>query len=44
MVEKRINSNQAKLKEKKSSNKASKELTSTLQSSINKKFKIKYLD
>ena len=44
MVEKRIISNQAKIKEKKSSNNTSKELTSSLQSSINKKFKIKYLD
>ena len=44
MVEKRINSNQEKLKEEKSSNNSSKELTSSLQSSINKKFKIKYLD
>ena len=44
MVEKRIISNQAKIKEKKSSNNTSKELTSSLQSSINNKFKIKYLD
>ena len=44
MVEKRIISNQAKLKEKESSNKTSNELTSSLQSSINQKSKIKYLD
>jgi hypothetical protein len=44
MVEKRIISNQAKIKEKKSFNNTSKELTSSLQSSINEKSKIKYLD
>ena len=44
MVEKRIISNQAKIKEKESTNKASKDLTITLQSSINKRSKIKYLD
>jgi len=44
MVEKRIISNQAKIKEKKSFNNTSKELTSSLQSSINEKSKIRYLD
>ena len=44
MVEKRIISNQTKIKEKKSFNNTSKELTSSLQSSINEKSKIKYLD
>jgi|TARA_B110000259_G_scaffold173916_1_gene207693 hypothetical protein len=44
MVEKRIISKQAKIKEKKSFNKPSKKLTSSLQSSINKKSQIKYLD
>ena len=44
MVEKRIISNQTKIKEKKSFNNTSKELTSSLQSSINEKSKIRYLD
>ena len=44
MVEKRIISKQAKIEEKKSFNKPSKKLTSSLQSSINKKSQIKYLD
>ena len=44
MVEKRITSNQVKIKENKSSNNASNKLTSSLQSSINEKSKIKYLD
>jgi len=41
---KRIISNQAKIKKKKFIDKSSKEFTSSLQSSINKTFKIKYLD
>ena len=44
MVEKRIISNQTNIKEKKSFNNTSKELTSSLQSSINEKSKIRYLD
>lgn len=44
MVEKKIISKQIKIEEKKSSNKPSKEFTSSLQSSIDKKSKIKYLD
>ena len=44
MVEKRITSNQVKIKENKSSNSASNKLTTSLQSSINEKSKIKYLD
>ena len=44
MVEKRIISKQDELKEKKFFNKPSKKLTLSLQSSINKKSKIKYLD
>ena len=44
MVEKRIISKQAKIKEKESSNNTSKELTLSLQSSINNQSKIKYLD
>jgi hypothetical protein len=44
MLEKRISSKQAKLEEKKYLNKTSKELTSSLQFSINEKSKIKYLD
>tara|TARA_B100000780_G_scaffold165329_1_gene115609 strand:- start:1083 stop:1481 length:399 start_codon:yes stop_codon:yes gene_type:complete len=44
MVEKRIISKQARVKEKESSNNPSKELTSSLQSSINDRSKIKYLD
>jgi len=44
MVEKRIISNQVKIKEKNYSNKPSNEITLSLQSSINKKSKIKYLD
>ena len=44
MVEKRIISKQAKIEEKKSFNKPSTKLTSSLQSSINKKSQIKYLD
>ena len=44
MVEKRIVSNQVKIKEKESSYKSSKNLTSSLQFSINEKSKIKYLD
>tara|TARA_B100000780_G_C21061795_1_gene426797 strand:+ start:200 stop:595 length:396 start_codon:yes stop_codon:yes gene_type:complete len=44
MVKKRIISNQANIKEKESTYRPSKELTSSLQSSINKKSKIKYLD
>lgn len=44
MVKKRIILNQAKIKEKKFTNKPSRELTLSLQSSINKKSKIKYLD
>ena len=43
MLEKRLISNKAKIK-KKYFNKPSKELTSSLQSSINKKSKIEYLD
>jgi hypothetical protein len=44
MVEKRIISQQVKIKDKEFSYKSSKELTSALQSSINEKSKIKYLD
>ena len=44
MVEKRIISKQDKAKSKISYDKPSKELTSSLQSSINEKSKIKYLD
>ena len=44
MVEKKIISKKIKIEEKKSSNKPSKEFTSSLQSSIDKKSKIKYLD
>ena len=44
MAEKRIISKQAKIKEKESSNNTSKELTLSLQSSINNQSKIKYLD
>ena len=44
MLEKRISSMQAKVEEKKYLNKTSKELTSSLQFSINEKSKIKYLD
>ena len=44
MVKERTISNQGKIKEKKFINKSSKELTSSLQSSINEKSKIKYLD
>ena len=44
MVEKRITSNQVKIIENKSSNSASNKLTTSLQSSINEKSKIKYLD
>jgi hypothetical protein len=44
MVEKRIISKQDELKEKKFFNKPSKKLTLSLQSSINEKSKIKYLD
>tara|TARA_B110000285_G_C14962962_1_gene532600 strand:- start:528 stop:995 length:468 start_codon:yes stop_codon:yes gene_type:complete len=44
MVEKRLISNKAKINKKKYFNKPSKELTSSLQSSINKKSKIQYLD
>ena len=44
MVEKRIISQQVKIKDKEFSYKPSKELTSSLQSSINEKSKIKYLD
>ena len=44
MVEKRIISKQAETKEKKYSNKSSKEFVSSLQFSINEKSKIKYLD
>ena len=43
-VEKKIVSKQIKLEEKNTSNKPSKEFTSSLQSSIDKKSKIKYLD
>jgi hypothetical protein len=44
MVKKRIVSKQAKVKEKELADKALKELTSSLQSSINMNSKIKYLD
>ena len=44
ILEKRITSKQAKLKEKKNLNKPSKLITSSLQSFINEKSKIKYLD
>jgi len=44
MVEKKIISKQIKIEKKNSFNKPSKELTSTLQFSINEKSKIKYLD
>jgi hypothetical protein len=44
MIAKRIISKSTKVKEKESSNKPSKELTLSLQSSIDKKSKIKYLD
>ena len=44
MVEKRIISKKAKLKEKEFTSKPSKEITSSLQLSINEKSKIKYLD
>ena len=44
MVEKRIILNQAKIKEKEYSNNTLKVATSSLQSSINRKSKIKYLD
>ena len=44
MVEKRIISNQAKIKEEESYNSALKKHTSSLQSFINEKSKIKYLD
>ena len=44
MVEKRIISKQAKVKEKEYSNIPSKEFTLSLQSSINDQSKIKYLD
>ena len=44
MVEKRITSKQAKIKNKEYSSNASKKLTLSLQSSINDKYKIKYLD
>ena len=44
MVKEKIISNRAKIIKKKLSNKPSKELISSLQSSINKKSKIKYLD
>ena len=44
MEEKKIISTQPKIKEKKPSNNTSKELTLSLQSSINEKSKIKYLD
>ena len=44
MVEKRIMFKQAKVKEKEYSNNPSKEFTLTLQSSINDRSKIKYLD
>jgi len=44
MVEKKIISKQIKIEEKKSFNKPSKKFTSSLQSSIDKKSKIKYLD
>ena len=44
MVKERIISKQAKIKEKELTDKPSKEFTSSLQSSINEKSKIKYLD
>ena len=44
MVEKKIISKQVKIEEKKSSYIPSKELTSSLQFSINEKSNIKYLD
>jgi hypothetical protein len=44
MVEKRITSKQAKIKNKEYSSNVSKKLTLSLQSSINDKYKIKYLD
>ena len=44
MVKKRIISKQVKIIEKDYSNQPSKELTSTLQSSINERSKVKYLD
>ena len=44
MLEKRIISQQAKIKEKKSSKQSSDKFASTLQHSINKKYKIQYLD
>ena len=44
MVKKRIISKQAMIIEKDYSNQPSKELTSTLQSSINERSKVKYLD
>mgnify|MGYP006135804195 FL=1 len=44
MVEKRITSKQAKIKNKEYSSNVSKKLTLSIQSSINDKYKIKYLD
>ena len=44
MVKERIASNQAKIKKNEFTDKPSKELTSSLQFSINEKSKIKYLD
>ncbi len=44
ILEKRIISKQAAIKKKEFSNKLSRELNSSLQSSINEKSKIKYLD
>jgi hypothetical protein len=44
MVEKRITSKQAKIKNKEYSGNVSKKLTLSIQSSINDKYKIKYLD
>jgi hypothetical protein len=44
MVEKKKISKQVNLEEKKSSNKPSKKLASSIQFSINEKSKIKYLD
>jgi hypothetical protein len=44
ILEKRIISKQAEIKKKEFSNKLSRELNSSLQSSINEKSKIKYLD
>ena len=44
MLKKKITASQAKIKEKKLSNKPSKKLNSSLQSSIDQKSKIKYLD